>query len=69
VLPGTVAPQLLEPVAREHPQILQRLRRVQQEQLPQRCAMDVRRESPDRLSTEQPVRIPVPEAPDHLQIS
>src|SRR5574337_1326430 len=52
VLPGTVARQLLEPVAGRDPQVIQRLGCIENEKLPQGGALEISGPSPNDLSAE-----------------
>ncbi len=67
VLPGTVPFQLLKPIRRRHPQILQDRRRVEHSQFPERRPLDVRAQSLDRLATEESLGVAVLEGLDHAE--
>jgi hypothetical protein len=68
VLPGAVSDEPLEAVAGWHAQVREVHGRVQLAQLAERHPLDARRETPCRLSLEEPSGFPVPKAPNHVII-
>ena len=69
VLSCSIPGQLLEAIPGWHPEILDRFRGVEEHQLAQCNSPDIRRQLPDRFASEQPLRLAVPEAPDHSSTS
>jgi hypothetical protein len=65
VLSSPVASQAFQPVSRWAPEVLQCVRRVQEEQLPVGLALDVGCQPGHPLSLKDPPRQGVPEAADH----
>jgi len=68
VLSGTIAAELLEPIARGHSQILELDRGVDEAKLPEHHTPKVGREAADRLAFPEPFGVAVSEAPNHGQI-
>jgi hypothetical protein len=68
MLAGTVALELLQPVAGLHLQVLQRLRSIDSYELPQHGTLECRGIAPHPLPTEEALSVPVGEAPDHRRI-
>jgi hypothetical protein len=66
VLPGTVARQLLEPVAGRDSQVIQRFGRVENEKLSLGRPLEISGPSPNDLAAEQPFGVPVGKVADHL---
>jgi hypothetical protein len=64
VLSSPVASQALEPVPWRAPQVLQGARRVQEEKLAVRLALEVGCQTRNPLSLEDPLRQGIPEAAD-----
>ena len=65
VLPGTVTHELLKTVARWHAEVREVHGGVQLAQLAERHPLNTWRETPRRLSLEEPGGLPVPKAPNH----
>ena len=65
VLPASVAPELLEPVARRDAEVVESHGRVELPQLAQGDPLHIRPQLPDRLPIEQPLRVTVAEALNH----
>jgi hypothetical protein len=65
VLPLSIAAKFLQPIARRHPQVVERFRRVDGDELTKHDAAEISREPPDRLSREQPFGIAIAEGLDH----
>ena len=65
VLPGAIALELLEPVARRDTKVVQRFGGVHGHQLPQHDPAEVSRISADRLPVEEPGCVAVTETCDH----
>jgi len=59
VLPRTITAQMLKPVARRNPKILQTTRGVNLPQLAQRNASDARVEGRNRLPRKQPLSLAI----------
>jgi hypothetical protein len=68
ILTGTVALELLQPVAGRHLQVLQRLRSIDSYQLPQHGTLECRRVAPHALPAKEALRVPVGEALYHRRI-
>jgi hypothetical protein len=58
--PGTA--ELLEPVARRHPEVLENHRGVELAEAPERDPLNIGAELPDRVALEEPLRVGVAEA-------
>lgn len=69
VLSGPVTLQFLEAVSRWDPQVVERVRRVEHDQLSEHGVAKRSRKAPNGLSGEQPLGISVGEALDHPGIS
>ena len=67
VLTLPIAAELLQSVARGNPQVIEGLRGIKQEQLPQTSSSHRWRELRDRLPLEQPLRLLVAECLDHTR--
>jgi len=65
VLTSTVPTESLQPVPWRDSEILEPSRRIELSQLPKRNTLEVWTELPDGLAGEQPLGIPVAEAPNH----
>ena len=65
VLSDPVTSQAFQPVSGWAAEVLQRVRRVQEKQLPMRVTLDLGCQPGDPLSLEDPPRQGVPEAADH----
>jgi len=65
VLPSPRASKLFQPIAWRNPKIVQRLRRIENDELSQRRSLNFMRELLDRFSTEYFLRSLVTEALDH----
>jgi hypothetical protein len=66
VLPTPITRQLLESVSRWASQVIQNLRRIQDQQLAKRHALQLQGPPPHTLTFEDLLGIAVPEALDHL---
>ena len=65
VLPAPVPPELLEPVARWDPEVVQGHGCVELPQLAEGDSLHLRPQLPDRLSIEQSLRVSIAEGPNH----
>jgi hypothetical protein len=65
VLAGSIAPQLLQPITRRHPEILEALGGIELGELAQHDPVDDRRKPPARRPREETLGLTVGEAPDH----
>jgi hypothetical protein len=65
VLPLSIAAKFLQPIARRHPQLVERFRRVDGDELTEHDAPEIRREPPDRFSGKQPLGVAIAEGLDH----
>jgi hypothetical protein len=65
VLSGPVAAQLLKPAALWHPEVIQRLRRIKDQQLPVRDSLQIGPEATYVLPSPDPRSVSVPERLDH----
>jgi hypothetical protein len=65
VLALLIAAQSLKPVTGRYPQIVKALRSVQHPELPQGHPLHLNSKASSPVSREQPLRVPVAEAPDH----
>jgi hypothetical protein len=68
VLPGAVAHEFLQAVARWHTQVREINGGIELAELAERDALNVWRKTPRRLSLEEPSGLPVPKAPNHAGI-
>jgi hypothetical protein len=68
VLASAIARELLEPIPGRRPQVFQRLGAIQQQELAEGRALDVRRQPARALPIEELSRLIVPEAPNHLDL-
>ena len=69
ILSLAVAMQFFQPIAGGHPDILKRLRSVQNQQLPEGSAAQLMGESFDWFTKEDSFRLSVTEASDHEVVS
>ena len=65
VLPSTLSAKLLESVSGRDAQILEDLRGIDDHQLAQHCVLELARISANPLPLEEPLGVPIAEAPDH----
>jgi hypothetical protein len=67
LLPRTVTPQLLQAVSGRDTEVIQRLRSVDEQQLPQRRTLERLGELTAALAPEEAFGLTVAEAPDHAR--
>jgi hypothetical protein len=67
VLAGSIALQLLQPVAGWDPQVVQHHRSVQHPEFPQRDSLNIGAQLPNRLPVEEAFSVAVSEALDHAE--
>lgn len=67
MLAAAIAFELLEPIPRRHSEVIELFRRVYGHELAEHEPVEGAREAPDGLSREQPLRVPVREALNHLE--
>src|SRR5680860_327587 len=65
VLPGAVAVEPLQPVARWNTQVAETLCGVEHTELPQRSSLQLRGQSRNVLAVEEPFGVSAPKAPNH----
>jgi hypothetical protein len=65
VLPRAVSEELFQVIPGREPEILEGLRRIEQDKLSQPGSLEIRREPSRLLTIEQLLRLSVAEAPDH----
>jgi hypothetical protein len=65
VLTGPISTESLEPIPRRHPQIVEGLRSIDDQQLPIRHPLQIRAESPHALTPPDPFRVRIRERLDH----
>lgn len=65
MLPRPIALELLEPIAGRDAEVLERLRGVEGNQLPEHDSAELGGIAPDRLALEQTRRVPIAEGLDH----
>jgi hypothetical protein len=65
VLPLSIAAKFLQPIARRTPQLVERFRSVDGNQLTEHNASELSREPPRRLSCKQPFGVAIAEGLDH----
>jgi hypothetical protein len=65
VLPPPIAAKFLQPIARRHPQLVKRFRRVDCDELSEHDAPETSREPPHRLARKQPFCVAIAEGLDH----
>jgi hypothetical protein len=65
VLSRPISPESLEPIPGRHPQIVERLRSIDDQQLPIRHPLQIRAEPPHALTPPDPFRVRIGERPDH----
>lgn len=65
VLLGPVPGEPFQPVPRRHPEVVERLRGIEQQQLPVRPPLHVRRQPPRPLAREDLLCLPVAQASNH----
>jgi len=65
MLPGPITLELLQPIGRRDPQVLDCCRRIEHPKLPQTQALDLPSQPLDPLPSEEALGVPVLEALDH----